>query len=254
MGYVKGFERVYLGIYYLKILHYFFFSLAVFTLTSGIFFWEFFTIESLNLLAICAVYSFFSLYIAHCMYKSYTQLAEPLMVIRNYVLPYPLLSFWTCVLTFFLVYVSPYLTDIVYAFLFVNYYIVFFLFIGLFMSRLKFVGKLFEVYDNLGLRRAKSLASRYSHIAEVDSYRVGSDPKTDEMLDDIWNHRNYPLPYVKELETRLCEMQMYKIERSIKALERIPERTKTEEELLGRLKTEMAEYLRKIERVHEFGD
>jgi hypothetical protein len=251
MGYA---ERIYLGIYYLKILHYFFFSLAVFTLTSGIFFWELFTIESINFFVICAVYSLFSLYIAHSMYRSYTELAEPLMVIRSYVLPYPLLSFWTCVLTFFLVYVSPRLTELIYAFLFVNYYIVFFLLIGLFVSRLSFVGKLFEVYDNLSLRRAMGLASSYSHIAEVEAYRIGSDPRADEMLDDIWKHRDYPLPYVKELETRLCEMRMYKVDKSIKALERIPERTRTEEELLKRLKTERSEYLRKMEKVREFGD
>jgi len=247
-------EKIYISIYYLKILHYFFFSLAVFTLTAGIIFWESFTLESISLFSMCSVYSVFSLYIARSLYKSYRELAEPVIVVRTYVLPYPLLVFWIFALTFLLVYVFPYLTELVFAFLFVNYYILFLLIIGFLIGRLRIVGRLFDVYSYFTLKKAQSVASKYSHVVDVMEYEVGSDPEVDEILDDIWSHRDYPLTHVKELETRLCEIQVIKISKTIKILERRKDRIKEEDRLLEGLKDEKSEYMKKIEEIQKFGD
>lgn len=247
-------RRVYLGIYYLKIIHYFFFSVAVFSLTTGIIFWEAFALESVSFFFVCCVYSVSCLYIARSLYTSYAELADPIIVVKTYILPYPLLAFWTVGLTVFLVYTFPYLTELVHAFLFINYYILFFLVIGILLSRFRVVGKLFDVYSGISLRMAQGVASKHSHFVDVMAYKIGSDPRVDEILDDIWHHRDYPLPQVKELETRMCEIEIKNIEKSIEILEGRSGKTGEEGELLLRLKNEKSEYVKKIEDIQEFGD
>jgi len=188
------------------------------------------------------------------MYRPYRELASSLIVIRTYVLPYPLLALWTFGLTFLLTYVFPSLAGLVYAFLFVNYYILFLLAIGILVGRFRIVRRIFEVYNHMNLKKAQKLASEYSHVVNVMTYEVGSDHEVDEILDEIWHHRGYPLPQVKKLETVLCEMQIIKINKAMETLERMRKRTGVEERMLCRLREERAEYIDKIKRIQEFGD
>ncbi len=175
-------------------------------------------------------------------------------MVKTYVLPYPLLTFWTFALTLFLVYAFPFLTELVFAFLFVNYYIVFFLLVGILIGKFRVVRRLFEFYSYFNINRAQKIASKYSRVVDVTEYEAGSDPKADEILDDIWHHRDYPLPHVKDLETRLCEIEITKINKSIEILEKRKERREEEDKLLKRLKDDKEKYMKKIEEIHEFAD
>jgi len=247
-------ERIYLGIYYLKILHYFFFSLAIFTLTAGIIFFESFTLESLILFFICSIYSGFSVYIAHSIYRAYKILVEPVMVIRTYMLPYIVLTFLTFGMTISFALIFPYLTELVYAFLFVNYYIVFLLVGGIIISRFRIVKKTFEFYGNLSLMRAKRIASKYSRVVNAKEYDVGTDPEADELLDNIRKNKDYPLPYVKALETRICEIKIQNLTKSIQILETRTERTPEERKLVEVFKTEKQNYVKKIQEIAQLKD
>lgn len=246
--------RIYLGIYYLKILHYFFFALAVFTLTTGTMFFESFTLESLNFFLLCAVYFVTSLYTAFLLYRSYTKLATPIIVVKTYLLPYPILALWVFAMTLFLIYIFPSLAGLVFSFLFVNYYIVFLLVLGVLIGRFGVARRLFEFYNTFNLKRAQVIASKYSRVIEVKGYEIGSDPKADEILDDIWKHKDYPLAQVKKLEARLCEIEITKINKSIEILERWKERSNEEDKLLKRLKKEKLEYIKKIDKIQELSD
>ncbi|NIP40044.1 MAG: hypothetical protein GTN39_00840 [Candidatus Aenigmarchaeota archaeon] len=247
-------QKVYIGIYYLKILHYFFFSLAVFSLTAGIILFESFAMESLILFSICGVYSLFSVYIAFSIYRAYKKLVEPIMVIRTYVLPYIVLAFLTFGMMLSLVFIFPYLTELVYAFLFVNYYIVFLLVGGVIISRFTVVKKTFEFYSNLGLMRAKRLASRYSRIVNVKEYDVGSDPEADELLDNIWKNKDYPTPFVRALETRICEIKINNFNRSMQVLESRTQRTREESKLIEVFRAEKQNYMNKIQEIRQLKD
>jgi hypothetical protein len=247
-------ERIYLGIYYLKILHYFFFSLAVFTLTAGIILFESFTLESIILFSMCSIYSGFSVYIAHSIYRAYKILVEPIMVVRTYLLPYIVLTFLTFGMTISFALIFPYLTEIVYAFLFVNYYIIFLLLGGIIISRFRIVKKTFEFYSSLSLIRAKRLASKYSRVVDTKEYDVGADPEADELLDNIWKNKDYPLPYVKALETRICEIKIQNLTKSIQVLEARTERTPEENKLIEIFNTEKQNYVRKIQEIGQLKD
>jgi|GEM_PF-1275238 len=247
-------ERIYIGLYYLKILHYFFFSLAIFSLVSGVIFMESFTLESLNLLFLSSIYSSVSVYIAFSIYRAYKKLAEPIMVIRTYVFPYVLFAFLTLVMTLSIIFIFPYMTELVYAFLFVNYYIIFFIAGGIIMSRFSVAKKTFEFYSNLGLIRAKRFASRYSRVVDLKEYDVGTDTEADELLDNVWDHKDYPLPYVRALEIKVCEIKISNLGRSIQVLESRAERSPEENKLIGVFKAEKQNYIRKIHDVQELRD
>jgi len=122
------------------------------------------------------------------------------------------------------------------------------------IGRFKIVGKLFDVYSHFNLKMAQKIASKYSHVVDVMAYEIGTDHTTDEILDEVWSKRDYPLPQVKELETRLCEIQVIKISKTIEILEMRKDRIKEEDKLLEGLKGEKSEYMKKIEDIQKFSD
>ena len=44
------------------------------------------------------------------------------------------------------------------------------------------------------------------------NYKIGSNPFIDEVLDDIWSNKNYPVPHVQRLEVELCQDKISEIE------------------------------------------
>lgn len=206
-------ERFYIRTFYLKILHYFFFSFAVFSITGSMMFFDFLSSESLIFLLLGFFYCGSSMTVAYYYYRSYREVLEPIRVIRTYFLPYMILVLWTIGSMTFLVLFFPYLFELIYSFLFIEYYVFFFIIVGFLLSRFKLVSRLFEVYSIFVLRRGKKIAKEYACAANVDEYKIGSNPEIDEMLDDIWAHRNYPLPYVRKLEIAICERHIIGINR-----------------------------------------
>ena len=245
-------ERIYVSISYLKTFHYLFFSLAVFSLTSGMMLFTYGSFESLSFFGLTAFYCTSSLIVAHYFYKNYREVAEPIRIIKIYLLPYIVLVFWTIGSISFLVIIFPVLLALIYSFLFINYYIFFLIIIGFFMSRFRMVSKFFEVYNFYILGKARKLAKQYACEADVGEYEVGSDPKIDEMLDDIWAHKAYPIPYVRRVETALCEKHIIDINRMLEAAKdrNDPKERATTESL----KLMKDDYMRKIRAIEQKKD
>ncbi len=236
-------ERIYIRIWYLKGLHYFFFSLAVFSVTAGIMFFDFMTFESLNFFVLGYFYCLSSLLIAYYFYKDYKKTIEPLMVIKLYFLPYMALSLWTIGTMALLIWTLPQILSLMYSFLFVDYYIFFFIAIGFLLSRFRVVSKLFEMYNDFVLNNAMRIAKQHASFVDVNEYEIGSSPETDEILDDIWVHRDYPLPFIRKLELSICDKHVIDIN---KILSRMKNDLAAEKRVIKILEREKDYYLKKI--------
>ncbi len=218
--------------------------MAVFSLAAGIFFFDFAKFESFSFFGLSIFYCASSLVVAHYFFRNYREIAQPIRVIRVYLVPYLVLALWTLGSTFFLVWILPSLVALIYSFLFINYYIFFVIVIGFVISRFRVVSRFFEIYNFYILGKAKKLAKKYAFTVDVDEYVVGSDPKTDGMLDDIWAHKAYPVPYVRRLETAICENHVVDINRMLARMRECADpKEKAMSESLGMLKED---YLRRI--------
>ncbi len=252
-GFVKpgGFDvdRIYIRILYLKSLHYFFFSLAVMSLTAGIMFFDLTTWESLNFFVLGYFYFAASLVIAYYFYKDYRETLEPIKVVRFYLLPYMVLVFFTIGFMVLFVLTAPSIIQLIQSFLFVDYYVFFLIAIGFLLSRFKLVSRLFEMYNVFVFRKAKKLAKKYAYLVNIDEYEIGSSPEIDEIFDEIWIHKNYPLPYIRKLEIAICERHIVKINRALVKMRGrgVDESGKKVIEALEKLKQDYFEKIRKIE-------
>ncbi len=209
-------DRIYVSIYYLKTLHYLFFSFAVFSLTAGVMLSGSAFMESLSFFGMSLFYCASSLFIAYRFYRDYREAAEPFRIIRLYFLPYISLVPCTMVPVVAMILTFPSLAGLVYSFLFINYYMLFVIAIGFAASRLRMISKLFEMYGSYTLGKARRLAEKHALFPELaGGYKIGSDPAIDEILDGIWAHRDYPLPYVRMFETAACERHIIDINRTL---------------------------------------
>ena len=243
-------ERIYIRIWYLKSLHYFFFSLAIFSITAGIMFFDFAALESLNFFVLGYFYCFSSLFIAYYFYKDYKETVEPFKVIRVYFVPYIVLVFCTMGSMLFLIWIFPELLVLMQSFLFVDYYIFFFIVVGFVLSRFKIVSRFFELYNVLVLNGAMKIAKEYARFVDVDEYKIGNDPEMDEILDEIWTHRDYPLPYIRKFEIAMCEKDIMDTNRMIS---RMRERgaDETEKRIIRYLEKIKDGYLEKIRKIEQ---
>ncbi len=245
-------ERLYLSASYLKTFHYLFFSFAVFSLTAGIMFFDFAMFESFNFFGLGLFYCLVSLLAAHYFYRNYREIIEPIKVIKLYLLPYIILVCWTIGSLTAIVLLTPSIIGLIYSFLFINYYMFFVIVIGLAASRFRFISKFFEVYNVFILGRAKKIAKKYALSIYVAHYKIGSDPKLDAVLDEIWIHRDYPIPYIRKFETALCEKHVIEINRILEKMRaRADEKVKTTMESLEKMKET---YLKKIREIEEKED
>jgi hypothetical protein len=201
------------------------------------------TFESLNFFVLGYFYCLSSLLIAYYFYKDYKKTVEPLMVIKLYFLPYMALSLWTMASMVLLVWSLPQVLALVYSFLFVDYYIFFFIVVGFMLSRFRLVSRLFEIYNDFVLNNAMRIAKEYASFVDVTEYSIGSSPETDEILDDIWVHRDYPLPYIRKLELSICDKHLIDIN---KILSRMKSDLAAEKKVIKILEREKDYYLRKV--------
>lgn len=242
-------ERFYIRIWYLKGLHYFFFSFAVLSITAGMIFFNFALLESLNFLFLGSFYCFYCLVTAYYFYKDYRETIEPFRVIKLYLFPYIILDMWTIGSMVFLIWVFPSFFALLYSFLFIDYYIFFLLLIGLVVSRFRVVSKFFEVYNIFILRRAMGVAKEHARFVDISMYSVGSVPEMDEILDDIWIHKDYPLPHVRKFEIAVCDKRILDITRILNRLRRRP--SESERKVIKSLEKQKDDYLEKIREIEE---
>jgi len=242
-------ERIYIRVYYLKILHYFFFSLSILSLTIGIMFFDFMSFDSLVFFGLSYAYCISSLAIAYYFYKDYKETMEALRIIRLIAFPYIVISVFTVGAVALMASIFPFITELIYSFMFVNFYVIFVLVIGLAMSRFRMVSRFFETYSYIIMRKAKRIAEKYALITDVQQYRIGTNPEADQLLDDIWANRDYPLPYVREFEIALCEEHVRRINRIIGNLKSKPGIEKHEENFMKSMELMKENYMDKIRKI-----
>lgn len=201
-------ERIYLRAYYLKVVHYLFFSLSVFSLTSAIIFYDNFMRESVAFIIFCVIYANVSVFIAYYLFKNYKQQLESIQVIRRYAFPYIVLGLLVFAMTELLSLFIPRLGSLIISLLFINYYYVFIIIIGCLLVILKPVQKLFEFQSKFALTKAKEIAISFSSLSIINSYKIGTNPIIDEILDDIYSNRKYPTPHVQRLEMELIQAEI----------------------------------------------
>lgn len=241
-------ERIYVSTFYLKTLHYLFFSFAIFSLSAGIMFFDFARFESLSFFGLGFFYSLASLLAAYYFYRNYKEILEPFRVIKVHLVPYVILVFWTLGSLTAMVLFFPSIAGLVYSFLFINYYLFFVVVIGLAASRFRMVSKFFEVYNLYVLGKAKKIAKRYALSIDVAQYKTGSSQVLDEILDEIWTHKDYPIPYVRKLETAICEKHVIDINRMLENMKKhAGEKDKTVLESLEKMKDSYLKKIREIE-------
>jgi hypothetical protein len=188
--------------------------------------------------------------VAYYYYKDYKKSIEPIKIVRFYLIPYLVLVFWTVVCMLVLVWAFPSVIALVYSFLYVDYYIFFFIIIGFIVSRFKIVSKFFDMYNIFILQKAMGEAKEHAIYVDVGKYSIGSDPEMDEILDEIWAHRDYPLPYIRKLEIAICEKDIIDINNM---MARIKERgvDAMDEKIIKHLEKMKDNYLEKIRKIRE---
>ncbi|MBN2042233.1 MAG: hypothetical protein JW754_00340 [Candidatus Aenigmarchaeota archaeon] len=209
-------ERFYVRLYYLKILHYFFFSLGVLSLSVAIILFDVYSLSSRSMIVLSITYTASSLYIANIFMGQFSRMEKNRRELTKQGVKYIFLALYTISLLVIFLNIFPHVVELVYYFIFVNYYIFFLIIIGFLLGRFEIVSKIFEVYSGTMLQRAKSFALEYSKYRGLHDYKIGSDETVDEMLETIWSNKTYPLPFVKDLEVYICEKKIKDIDNAIR--------------------------------------
>ncbi len=243
-------ERVYIRSYYLKAAHYFFYSMSVFSLTVTVSFWRSFMIKSLMFAFFCIIYANIGLWLAYFFYKDYEKEIKGMFVLRRYAPPYVILSIFVVFGAEMLIFTSPDLGNLIFSMLFINYYYVFIVAIGAALYMLKPVRRLFEFRTKRILRNAKSIVLKYSRLPDIKDYKPGTDPIIDEILDDVWGNKDYPVPHVQRLEIEVCRNRIEEIQAKID----VAETENRNKEVIRSLKRKKSRYEKLLEQISSYRD
>ncbi len=238
-------DKIVVRMTYLKSAHYFFFAMAVFSLTAAIAFWEVFLAESTIFLFFCVIYANISFWLAYFFYKDYSEQVENLFVLRRYTWPYVLLSVLVVAMTEGMIVVTPSISGVIYSTLFINYYYLFIVGMGALSYAFKPVRRLFEFKSALAIGKGRDIVLKFSRLDLVREYKTGTDPYIDEMFENIANSKDYPTPHVQRLEIELCSKRLRETETKLE-LARSQGRNKRHLEMLEREKEEYEHLLEKV--------
>jgi cell division protein FtsB len=208
-------ERIHVQTTYLKVIHYFFFSLAVFSMSAAIIFWEEFVVESILFLVFTAVYANMSIWIAYFFYKDYKYVLKDIELVKRHAPTYVILGLSIVFASSGLSMLLPSLRGFIYSILFVNYYYIFVIIIGWIFLVIKPVRTLFDFQIQRTLSGGKKIAMKYSRLSEVKRYKIGSNPVIDEILENIWHSKEYPTPHVQRLEIEVARREIQDLEAEI---------------------------------------
>jgi hypothetical protein len=205
-------EKIYVRARYLRIAHYLFFSLAVFSVTSAFALSGLFAGEVIGLFIFSLMYLNASLWLAYFFYKDYKIQLKDIRVVSRYAKPYVILSIAVFAMTELLIFLVPEMGGLIFSMMFINFYYAFIIIIGAGLYLVKPVRRLFDFQSAQALRKGKEIARKYSHLGDVINYKIGSNPFIDEVLDEIWSNKDYPVPHVQRLEVELCQDRISEID------------------------------------------
>jgi len=243
-------EKIYIRAQYLRIAHYLFYSLAVFSVTSALALYGMFADQAIGLFIFSLMYLNASMWLAYFFYKDYKIQLKDIKVVSRYAKPYLILSIAVFVMTEMFIFLVPEMGGLLFSMMFINFYYAFIIIIGAALYLVKPVRRLFDFQSAQALRKGKEIASRYSHLSEVISYKIGSNPFIDEVLDEIWSNRGYPVPHVQRLEVELCQEKISEIEGRIELANKWNWSRKIKEHL----DREKKRYEKKIEETMKYND
>jgi hypothetical protein len=238
-------ERVSVMRQYLKAAHYFFYSMVVLSLTSAIIFWDMFTRESVVFVIYCMLYANVSVWLAYFFYKDYRQELQGTEAVRRYIKPYAMLSVFVVLGAEALAIMAPDLGLLLVSLLFINFYYIFIVIIGLSLYLLKPVRRLFQFETGRTIKNGKKIAAGLSRMRDVRSYRPGTDPIMDEMFEDVWEHRDYPVSQVQRVEAEFINRRIRDVEHRIY----LEERRESSPMIMKRLEGEKQKYEKMLEDV-----
>jgi len=236
-------EKLYVRAQYLKIAHYFFYSMAVFSVTTAFALWETFLFESVGLLIFSIIYLNATLWLAYFFYSDYKLQLKDVRLITRYAKPYVILSITVFVMTELFVLIIPEISGLIFSILFINFYYAFIIIIGAAMYLIKPVRTIFNFQMTRALKNGKEIAMEHSSLEEVANYRIGTDPFMDDILEDIWNNRDFPVPNVQRLEIEACQKKINEIQGRMELAKKL----NWSQNLTAHLEREKKRYEKKIE-------
>jgi hypothetical protein len=243
-------ERIYVRARYLKIAHYMFYSLAVFSITSAFALWSSFTEQSVGMIIFSVIYLNASIWLAYFFYKDYKIQLEKVIVVTRYARPYIILSISVFAMTELLLYLIPEMGGLIYSMMFINFYYAFIIIIGGFLYLIKPIRRLFEFQSARALRKGMEIASKYSHFSDVLNYQIGTSPFIDEVLEDIFNNKDFPVPHIQRLEIEVFQSKISDIESRLE----LAKKWKWSPKIVSHLVNQKDRYLKRIEDIEKYSN
>lgn len=205
----------------LKLIHYYYFIMGIFSLTNA-FFLGFTNIFSVIFLVFYVLNSSISWYVAAVArnrMKDYIILNSLKFFINHSILTAITVAGTT------LIWVSEIITDIflLNTLLLVNYFVLFFAGIWYALTRTDFVRSLFTIYDNYMFSRSKNFIIKTKekywnyfgrHIVskeEIKKYKYGTNPEVDDNLRSAWSNKGkkqYVLECLGRIELSLARQAL----------------------------------------------
>jgi hypothetical protein len=202
---------------YLEIIHYYYFSIGIFSFIAAVSF------------GYSAVYSaiFILLYVGQSSFAWYLSWAMQKRMKEIFVISswrsgteHVILTFFVGGLTLFLWYVNAFNERSMVEFmLYINYVIFFFAVIWYAVTKFGIVKTIFNVYDFTLMERAKGLViktrekrrdiftRRIIGDENIKNYKTGSNPEIDDLLLNAWREKSSPrlIKRITEIEMAMCE-------------------------------------------------
>jgi hypothetical protein len=216
---------------YMEILHYYYFSIGIFSFIASLSF-SFSPVYSVIFILLYFGQSSFAWYLSWIMQKRMKMLV--VITTWRYAAQHVLLTFLAGGLTLFLWFINAFNEGRVVEFvLYINYAVFFMAAIWYMVIRFGVVKALFDVFDERVLQSAKKLVistresrkdiftrSIISKHAVLD-YRTGSAPQIDELLMNAWREKGSDklLRRVSEIEMALCAVTVDRLRRWIERTE-----------------------------------
>jgi hypothetical protein len=239
---------------YLETIHYYYFSIGIFSLIAAISF-GFSVVYSAIFISLYVGQSAFGWYLSWFMQKK----MKELVIINSWgsVLKHAFLTFFVGGLTLFLWYMNAFNEQRLAEFmLYVNYFVFFLAVVWYAIMRFGLIKAVFDVYDSRILESAKSLVAKtkqtrkdiftYSIVSadSISRYKSGSNTEIDEMLMNAWRERSSDrlLRRVADIEMVMCAMTVDRLRRWISQTESKDVITPGERQTITRYEKSIEEY------------
>lgn len=239
---------IYIGVEYFQMIHYYYFCMGIFSFTAAVVFGFPY---SILFMVFCILHSVISWYVAWFMQK----VMKRFIVIQSsgYMFSHFILtlvvSASTLLLWYYEILIERFLIDAVIQ---INFFVFFLGLLWYMITRFNVAGEVFEYFDEISLRRAKSLIiskrdelglGRLISDVRIKSYRPGSDPEIDSMLISVWKERKSSLPErIHEFEVKMCEKLIENFRNNIEKIKSKPEPTPADLKILKTYERFILEY------------